>query len=388
MAEAWQFAASGLLTAGGLAALFLRLRSEFDLPETLLTLALLTGATPLLHTLVAGDVGSAALFSTVATMVCTARRLPGTAQAGTLTAVILLLPVMARDQIVAPTLFSARDGFLSLAPMVYVAVIGVLARARHDTAECAALVLALVIWPRWHTALVPAVALLAGGLAAVVSLARRRPMIAAAPLLTGAIVWNYWLMVQYTAGTIPKDAPVSFAAMVRQQADVHTRAPYIYPFAFPGNLLAAWRNGIPLHQYDALSAEPWREHFDLQIDRNADRFLAGGWGAFGSNAAGTFRMVSGRATAIVPLRPTGATYEVAVSAAARGQDGHGRIQIEVGDRVIGSAQVPRGNTTYVRFSVSAADVGGVFRAGYNRIAIVSSGPAPLAVYRLRVAPAS
>ena len=79
-----------------------------------------------------------------------------------------------------------------------------------------------------------ALAVVAPGLATVIEFARARPLVAALPLIAGAVLWNYWLMVQYTVGLLPKDEPVSFAAMVRQQADVHTRSPYVYPFAYAG----------------------------------------------------------------------------------------------------------------------------------------------------------
>src|SRR5690606_36747631 len=97
--------------------------------------------------------------------------------------------------------------------------------------------------------------MLAPGVALVIEFAVRRPLLVVAPLVAAALWWNHLLMVQYAAGMVPKDAPVPFAQIVRQQAELHTESPYFYPFAFPANVWFAWREGLPVGKYDVLSSE-------------------------------------------------------------------------------------------------------------------------------------
>jgi hypothetical protein len=233
--------------------------------------------------------------------------------------------------------------------------------------------------------LLPALALSAPGLAAALDLARRRPLLAAAPLVLFAVLWNYWLMVQYTAGSIPKDAPFDFAAMVRQQADVHTRSSYVYPFAIPGSVIAAWQHGIPLGRYDALTAEPLRDTFEISLDRSADRFLLDGWGAAGANAAGAFRPIAQRATVLVPLSrvDSDVVIEIAFTTSA---DTPLDLRIEVNGVMAGAFDLSDGSPRHGRLRIPADRVGTLFRTGYNRLSIVNSAAVGPAIHRLRITP--
>ncbi|HUE89598.1 MAG TPA: hypothetical protein VMO26_26265 [Vicinamibacterales bacterium] len=290
-----------------------------------------------------------------------------------------------------PSLFGPDRGFFSLTPATYVALVGTFAYIRQNAFWAAASLSLLVLWFLTGSDLTAAVALLAPGLAQAIEWARRRPLAAVAPLVTFAIVWNYWLMVQYTAGTIPKDAPVSFAAMVLQQADVHTRAPYIYPFAFPANVLFAWREGVPIDRYDVLSAEPRREQFELTIERGAERFLLDGWGPPGANEVGPFRWLNAeRATLAFPLQPSSGDLVVEVLATARGgaPSTATELTFELNGHPIGRAHVSPVTATEARLPVPAANVGRVLRAGYNRLSIVTSGNHRIAIHRVRILPAS
>ena len=390
MADSGAFASALALVTGGLVASYYRLRHEFDRTTTWLTLVMLVGATPLLQVIVQHRVADAALFAALATITAGVMTRPvgWPVQATIMAAATLAVPLIAPAVSARPTLFSPSNGFLALTPIVYIALIGLAATARRSRAEAAATIVALAIWPLTYTSLTSMLAFLARGLAAVIDYARRRPMIAAAPLVVGAIVWNYWLMVQYTAGMVPKDAPVSFAAMVRQQADVHTREPYIYPFAVPFNVLAAWREGIPVGRYDTLSAEPRRDRFEIAFDSAADRFLLDGWGAMGSSAAGPFRTITAnRARLLFPLDISPPGIEVTLLTSLRGGStaNVAEAQIHINDQPVGRVPVS-GAASEVRVRIAAADVRRIFRAGYNRLSIVPSSPARIAVHRLRVVP--
>lgn len=375
----------------GLAATYLRLRQQgHDRGLTLLTIALLGGATPLLLTVARASLGEAAIFAVLATIGWVVGGAPPLMRAAILLALVLVVPVVMSGATPGPTLFAPHNGFLALTPVVYLAAVAAVLRLRHETGEALPAVAALVLWPLTETSLVPSLGLLGTSLAAALAWARRRPLVAALPLIVVPIVWNYWLMVQYTAGMIPKDAPVSFAAMVRQQADVHTRQPYIYPFALPGSLVSALRTGVPIGRYDLLASEPAGERFDVNFDRTADRFLLEGWGALGSNAHGSFRPVAGvGGTMIFPLRPADGPLQVVVLAATRGGgDAIGELRVVLNGEVIGQLTTPAGMPAEARLVLSRPDVGRIVRAGYNRLTIVPSGHAPIAIYRLRVGPAA
>ncbi len=185
------------------------------------------------------------------------------------------------------TLFSSWHGFLSWTPVAYVALVGTVAYVRRSWrwGASALVILFLTAWVngatldwaggwsfggrRFSSALV----MLAPGLALVIEFVLRRPLVALAPLVAAALWWNHLLMVQYTAGMLPKDEPVSFGRIVRQQAELQTRSPYWYPFAFPANVWFAWREGVPVDKYDVLSPETPRATFALVFDRTAEKYL-------------------------------------------------------------------------------------------------------------------
>jgi hypothetical protein len=381
---------AAVFAAAGLAASYLRLRQQgHDRGLALLTILLLGGATPLLLTVVRASLGETAIFAALAITLWLVARAREMVRAAILLTLVLVIPLVTSDTTPGPTLFAPHNGFLALTPVVYLATVAAIVRLRHEFGEALPAIAALVMWPLTETSLVPSLALFGTSLAAALAWARQRPLIAALPVLVAPIVWNYWLMVQYTAGTIPKDAPVSFAAMVRQQADVHTRHPYIYPFALPGSAVSAWRDGVPLSRYDWLASEPADEQFQVRFDRMADRFLLEGWGSLGASAEGSFRPLAGNGGTIVfPLRPTEGPLEIVVLSATRGADAAGEVRLILNGEAIGRLTSPAGLPAEARLVLSGVDVGRIVRAGYNRLTIVPSGHAPIAVYRFRVGPAA
>ena len=392
MAEAAAFAGALVLAAGGLRAAYLRLRHEHDSTSSALTVALIAGATPLLRVAMQASVVDAALFAmfALAGYASIAFLKRAWVQFVVLVGMTLITSLLGPRAEAPPTLFSTANGFLALTPVVYIATLGLVFACRSHRAECAAALTALLLWPLSGTSLVPSLAWLTPGLGVVIAWVRRKPLVAAAPLVLAVIVWNYWLMVQYTAGTIPKDAPVRFATMVRQQADVHTRPPYIYPFAFPGNFIAAWRQGVPLSRYDALAAEPLREVFEAAFDGAADRFLLEGWGRSGTSGGAPFRLLGEpRAELVFPLQPSPQDTEIRIVASLRGRDvSASDLLLEINGHAIGRVQVTSTVAGDYSLRVPAGDVGRILRAGYNRLSIVTSVPARIAIHRLRVTPAA
>lgn len=425
-----------LLGAAGLVTVHERLRASFEPEVALLTTVLLFAGTSLFWSMTrTGGLADALGFAVaaIAALVLT-RTIPHGpfrvfAWAAIAALVLGLRIALQTSAGSAPlswtaTLFSSTAGLLALTPLAYVAVIGLIAGGRRDPdAVCAlglvAVLIAFAVWlppagtdGRFAHGLTPALAVLAPGLAMAVDRMRRRPWAAVASIAAAVIAWNYWLMVQYTIGTVPKDGPVSFAALVRQQADVHTRPPYVYPFAFPANAWFAWREGLPVDRYETLAFEPRRTALDLPLDRSASRFLLDGWEATAADAIDAQVWIrERRATLAVPLSLPRAAIDVTVTARARLEEPAvvATLGVEVNGYEIGRFDAPPGEPVDVSLR-TPADIGSIWRAGYNRVTFVSYGVArvdpadrrppgplarrtgdrawPVAIYRLRIAAAS
>ena len=378
--------AAYLTGAAGLIAVQARLRSEFSPGSALAATVLIFAATSLFWSMTHASRSREALaFGLVAALVMVTARLTSgrllfwvlVAAAPLGVRVLAGAPAAAHAEAdLASPLFSASRGFLSLAPVAYLAALGTLAYARRNPFPAIAAILVFAAWiavatfnpapadgPAGH-GLTAALAVLAPGLAFLVERARARPMLAVAPLVVAGLLWNYWLMVQFTIGTLPKDAPVSFAAMVRQQADVHTRGPYTYPFAFPANAWFGWREGVPAARYDLLASEPRRESIDLALDESADRFLLEGWDAPGPDSAGPVHWIGERrATIALPLRlPADRPVRVAVTARARLEEPavDADLGLEVNGYEVGRFTVPATVAVEAVVTVPAAAVGRIF----------------------------
>jgi hypothetical protein len=408
------------LGAGGLLALYQRLRAEFGGAPSLLVVALIGGATHLFWSMTRGAVVETGVFGAVSALVWLGHRSAARrARHGAIWISIIALPLLtaaivgrARDGLVH-TLFSSAVGWLSLTPVVYIGLLGDVAYVRRNPVASLGAIVAVITWAAVGAPMTGTPAVLAAGLAFLIASARTRPLAAVVPLVLLALLWNYWLMVQYTVGLLPKDAPVSFAAMVRQQADVHTSAPYIYPFSFPANLWFAWREGVPADRYDLLADEPKRRSIDLTMDANAARFLLEGWDAPGVDVQRPVHWIGEtRATLAVPLDVPADGVSVAITARARLEEPavNADMSLEINGHEIGRFVVPATAPATIRLDVPAATVGRVFRAGYNRVTIVSHGvhrvdptdqrpPGqlgsrtgnrawPVAIYRIQISPAS
>ena len=340
---------------------------------------------------------------------------------------ILATPVEARgatlDSGAVGVLFSSAHGLFTLTPIVYLAFAGAIAFAVRDRRASALAVttfLAMLIsvlafpaasdGPAAHR-LTASLAVLAPGLAYAIDRAMARPWLAIVPLVLGVAVWNYWLMIQYTVGTLPKDEPVSFSGMVRQQMAVETRSPYVYPFALPANAWFAWREGIPVERFEQLAFEPRLAAIDQAMDKHADRFLLEGWEPGGEDA-GPRWIRDARASVTLPFEPpAGRGVTVTINARARLEEPavNATLALEANGQEIGRVVVPPTAPADFSIQMPADAVGRVWRAGYNRLTFVSYGvqrvdpsdtrppgplgrrlkdrPWPVAIYRVRITPA-
>jgi hypothetical protein len=435
-----------LACVAGNAGLYVRLRPEFSRTIVLTTVALVTGATSLAwYTFFEPAPVDAAAFALVAWLGVAASRnraprSPWQRSAlwvGVALVPLVLLQVTAASggatyrlpgsaSGLADVLFSSRHGFLSWTPVAYIAVLGTIAYYRRDRVwAIASLVIVLVT--AWRIgvdvrlmtapgfgarALVAVLALLAPGLALVLDTLTRRPVLGLAPLVIAPIFWNHLLMVQYTIGGLPKDEPVSFARLVRGQADAYIRGSRFYPFAFPANVWFAWREQLPADRYDLLALEPRVPSLDLVMDRRVDKFLLEGWDAPGVESSGPVWWTGGRrATLALPLAlPADRAIEIVITARSRFEEPvvEADLVLQVNDHDVAqfapAAAAP--SEFRVRLPASAARV--LFREGFNRVSFVSRGvhradptdtrpPGPfatrrgesawpVAIYRITIAP--
>lgn len=390
----------------GLAGVYLRLRREFPRGIVFIALALLAGATPLPYYTffepAAADVAlfaAAAWLGVLAVSPIASRSLWVRIVTWIGIVVLLVAEWPALSEVEGPltlwpspwadVLFSSWHGFLSWTPVAYAAVIGTCGYLRRNRTWAIA-TLALLLASAWIVGareswmiepafaprrMMPVLALLAPGLAYLLDVLRRRPVVALAPLVIVPLVWNYLLMVQYTVGTLPKDEPVSFARLVRQQADTHVRSTPLYPFAFPANVWFAWREGVPVDRYDLLALEPRRTMLDLAMDRNASRFLLDGWDAPGTDGSRPVWWLRGReAVLAVPLAlPADRPIDITVTARSRYEEPvvHSDLTLHVNGQSVGDFSPAAASSSEARFVVPPGQT--FWREGINRIAFVSRG---------------
>ncbi len=322
------------------------------------------------------------------------------------------------------TLFSSWHGLFSWTPVVYVAALGTVAYLRREWrwAVAALVILFLTAWVngatqdwaagwsfggrRFSSVLV----LLAPGLALAIEAAVKRPLLALAPVVAGALWWNHLLMVQYTSGMLPKDEPVAFSRLVRQQGDVATRAPYAYPFAFPANAWFAWRHDLPIDKYDVLAPVTIGASFETRFDRSVEKFLLEGWEApTGDEWGSAWWIRDTPATLAVPLAVPPGRVIITIRTRTRLDEPvvQAALALDLNGTQVGqfAAGVPEPSSSTV--TVPAEVAARVLRTGFNRLSIRSLGvsrvdpndtrpPGPLArrrdaawpvaVYELSIAP--
>jgi hypothetical protein len=172
---------------------------------------------------------------------------------------------------------------------------------------------------------------------------------------------------------LPKDEPVSFARLVRQQADLYARTSPLYPFAFPANVWFAWRESLPVGRYDMLALEPRGPSLDLVLDRGADRFLLEGWDAPTAEGEEAGWWIGGRqATIAVPLAPSaGHAVQLTIRARSRFEEPvvEAVVAVLVNGHEVGQFSPAANQPTDAQFNIPPA----LLRDGFNRISLVSRG---------------
>jgi hypothetical protein len=221
---------------------------------------------------------------------------------------------------------------------------------------------------------------------------RRRPLMLLGPAAAIVIAWNLLLMTQYQRQMLPRDEAVRFDALVRQQADLVLKSPFMYPFAFPANALFAWREGLPIDRYDLLGSEPLRREMYLPLNDWGERFLLDGWqnGAGDSFGSAHF-LAASSGTILVPLDvPPDVPFGVEVEARAAGEPRGATtcLSVSLNGRSFGDVMLEIGAAMPMRRTFIAPAGAKLWRRGYNRVTISrppdASPSTHFIIYALRV----
>jgi hypothetical protein len=196
-------------------------------------------------------------------------------------------------------LFSARHGLLSWTPVLYFSLIGlfIFLRKEKKLMLLFLIVFLAMLWVNSSAAswwaggsfgdrrFINCSIIFAFGLAAFAQWLsgwiKRKPLAMVEILLALLIIWNGLMMIQFKAGMIPTEEPVSFTKTAQNQiALLFSRIGY--PFSYPANLIFSMRWGLSPDKYDRLTGRYLfygAENLGGYIDIGGDDedFLGPGW---------------------------------------------------------------------------------------------------------------
>ena len=302
-------------------------------------------------------------------------------------------------------LFSSRHGLMSWTPIVWVALAGTIAYAWRQPLWALPAIVAFMIlvwtngsahdwsggWAYGGRRFTSVLAAFTPGVAMALYGIYRRPLLLIAPAAVVIVGWNALLMTQYQRQLLPRDETVRFDTLVRQQADLLVKPPFLYPFAFPANVWFAWREGLPVDRYDLLGSEPLRREMYLPLNDWSERFMLDGWANGAGDASGSAHFLVGPSgTILVPLDvPPGTAFGIDLEARAAGgpPGGTSALDIAVNGRSLGSLPLAIGAEKPSRHDFVVPAGVKVWRRGYNRVTISRPSHAAAAttfiVYALR-----
>ena len=315
------------------------------------------------------------------------------------------------DPQILELLFAQQNGWLSTTPIAYFAVIGLFLVPKRARVVALGLVAALAlqvylsatIMDWWSSAsfgqrrMCSVTAILVVGLAALLRLASlgaariRIPVLArhaiAAVVLGWFVIWNVWsamdLMHGKAAGRVAGGPPFYDVPDFQKAIAEPIQKRWGNPFAFPANVLFAWRHDVPIRRWDQVAGvyaySPPLDQYRTGVYRRQraawnlpgqTRFLVSGWGPLGRVAADKEKGIAARAwrptttpraVALVPiLLPEAHRFTLAVEPIA----GAPEVTIRWNDTVR-ARQTLRPGWNDVVFDVPADDVD----VGVNTLAI-------------------
>jgi hypothetical protein len=238
------------------------------------------------------------------------------------------------------TLFGSRQGLLYLTPALWLGVFGLVRHARRAGEEAWPAAAALAAMTAAHAAcrtaaggpcpreeMAPALALLAlpmaEALCALRDLSRRAP---AAPLWAAGLLLvcrNLLFMQQYADDMIPRDFPLSFSEVARNNASLVARA-VGSPLAWPANWLFARTYDTPPDRFDDAAGKALPRGPDGTATLDVGRMdldaalLLEGWSVRHPCGASVCRAVESQARVLLPIE-TEEPVALTVRASGAGQ---------------------------------------------------------------------
>ena len=216
------------------------------------------------------------------------------------------------DSLVADILFSSNHGLFSWHPVIFLAVLGIPLFLIRDIRFGGLLTLvfiaqiyingAVATWWGGHAfgarRFAGCTLLFVLGLAALMTWARKRPMVATTLVLSVFALGNAFFMMDIKAGRLPTSQGVSLDQIM---SGVYARLGN--PFSLPASVMFGRRYGISPWQYDQLGLRMFN-NLAIDVGSPADRrFLGRGWGAAESAGDNTFRWAVGDESIVVaPLK--------------------------------------------------------------------------------------
>jgi hypothetical protein len=263
-----------------------------------------------------------------------------------------------------PALLGSRQGLLYLTPALWLGVVGLAVALRRDARHAAPWAAPVVAAIALHAAcpfscpreslaaVLPLLALPAGvALRALRESVRRGPAVPVVAVAVLLVCSNLLFMQQYAADMIPRDFPVAFPAVARNQAALVART-VGSPLSWPASWIFAARHRTSPGRFDAAvgkrleRAEGGATTIDvgrLDVD---EALLLEGWSVRHPCGAAVCRAVEGRARLLVP-DAAGSRPEVAVITSDGGVLGVEVGAAHAGLRAVTLRAVPAGTRVLV-----------------------------------------
>jgi hypothetical protein len=249
-------------------------------------------------------------------------------------------------------LFSPRHGLFSWSPLLYLGALGLAIYAWRQPWRGLAAAVFLVALTRTNAAVadwwggaafggrrfdaaLPLFGLgMALALAWAADLARRRPLLFPSLLVLAFVAWNLALAVQYRSAAWDYSDPVAFEDMGQGAVSLVDRL-VGSPFSLPGALLARWRMGRALADYESLYMDRRHARWAVRMGEDERMYLEDGWSVPQSDGGVTWRSLSEDAAGlVVPLhRPIASVFGLRLRAQPAG-----RCRLVVNDVVVGSCE--------------------------------------------------
>ena len=216
------------------------------------------------------------------------------------------------DSLIADILFSSNHGLFSWHPVIFLAVLGIPLFLIRDVRFGGLLTMvfltqiyingAVATWWGGHAfgarRFASCTLLFALGLAALMTWARKRPMVTTTLVLGAFALGNAFFMLDIKVGRLPTSEGISLGQIMAA-----TYARLGNPFSLPASALFARQYGINPWQYDQLGLQMYN-NLTIDVGSAADaRFLGRGWSNPEAAGDATYRWAVGYESIVVaPLK--------------------------------------------------------------------------------------